>query len=198
MEITPRAPVRRRRGRTVAVTLAVVALLLVGVTAAAPVVLGLQRLAMADDAMGSSLPKGSYVLVRRVPVRAMAAGDVVGIRPRAGADVLVRRITGRTGDRLEVAGDAAPARVATVAAADTRRVVWHVPVLGWPMLLLPAWFVPALGVALLLAFAARLGWSARRSSRARRVAPAFLVPAPAPAPSVPLEAPAPPASLPLA
>ena len=49
------------------------ALLLVGVSAAAPVVFGLQRLAMADDAMGASLPRGSYVLVRRVPVRATAA-----------------------------------------------------------------------------------------------------------------------------
>lgn len=179
MEITPRAPARRRPGRAVAATLAVVALLLVGLSAAAPIVFGMQRLAMSDDAMGPSLPRGSYVLVRRVPVGAMVPGDVVGTRPRSGADALVRRITARAGGRLEVAGDAAPGRVETVAAADTRRVVWHVPLLGWPMLLLPAWFVPVLGVALVLAFLVRVGWGARRGRRPRHVAPAFLIPAPA-------------------
>lgn len=189
MEITPSTCVRRHRpGRTLAVSLAVVALLLVGVSAAAPVVFGLQRLAMADDTMGSSLPRGSYVLVRRVPVRAMEPGDVVGIRPRAGAQVLVRRVTDRAGDRLEVAGDTIPGRVLTVAAADTRAVVWHVPLLGWPMLLLPGWVVPSLGVALAVASAVRLGWGGWHRSRARRVVPTALVPAPAPAPMLRAEA----------
>lgn len=199
MEITPSTRVRRHRpGRTLAVSLAVVALLLVGVSAAAPVVFGLQRLAMADDAMGASLPRGSYVLVRRVPVRAMEPGDVVGVRPSDGADVLVRRVTDRAGDRLDVAGDAAPDRVLTVAAGDTRAVVWHVPLLGWPMLLVPGWVVPSLGVALLVAFALRLGRDAWRRSRARRVVPTSLIPSPAPAPTLPVDAPAAPASLPLA
>jgi hypothetical protein len=198
MEITPSTHVRRRRGRQLVVTLAVVALLLVGLSAAAPVAFGLQRLAMADAAMGSALPEGSYVLVRRVPVRAMESGDVVAIRPSPGSDVLVRRVTDRAGGRLDVVGDAAPAQVLTVAAADTRRVVWHVPLLGWPMLLVPAWGVPVLGVVLLLASAARLAWGRWGRPRARRVVPPSLVPAPAPAPTVPADAAASPAALPLA
>lgn len=149
MEIIPVPSVRRRRTGRLALAALAVALVLAGLVAALPVLLGLERVAMADDAMGGTLPKGSYVLVRQVPATQVRVGDVLSFRDPGGSGSAIRRVGALDGGWVTLTGDASGAEAEPRRAVRLRRVVSHVPWVGYPMLVLPRWPAPYLVTAML-------------------------------------------------
>ena len=183
MEIIPSTPVRSRRtGRLVLSVLACV-LVVVGLLGATPVLRGMERVGMADDAMGSALPKGSYVLVRQVPARDLQVGDLVSFGDPAGDGSVIRRITAMDGGWLEVSGDA-DGESMTLRPVRVREVVRHVPYAGYPMLVMPAWPAPYLLAGFLGALMlGGLRVSGHRERRRPRVLVSVVVPRQAPSPA---------------
>jgi hypothetical protein len=185
MEIVPATPVRRP-GRTGRAVLGIVAagFVLIGMIAALPVFLGMERVAMADDAMGAALPRGSYVLVERVPAGELEVGDRVSFRDPVGDGSVIRRVTSMDGGWLHLDGDVVGTESTTTRAVRVRRVESHVPWVGYPLLLLGAWPAPYLVVGLL--GAAVLTGLRVSAGRYRRTLVTY---APAPAARVPRQSP---------
>ncbi|WP_051549530.1 S26 family signal peptidase [Nocardioides sp. URHA0032] len=78
-----------------------------------PIGLGLQRYVMTGDSMdgdrADSIPRGSVVFERRVPVDDLRVGDVITYRPPASAGVdgmVTHRIVARDADGIVTQGDA--------------------------------------------------------------------------------------------
>ena len=195
MEIVPSTTGRRqwRTGR-VALGVAGAALVLLGMIAALPVFLGMERVAMADDAMGPALPRGSYVLLRPVSAAELEVGDLVSFRDPVDDGSVIRRVTGTSGGWLRLDGDAAGTEATTMRAVRVRQVVSHTPWVGYPLLVLGAWPAPYLLVgvtgAVVLAALQISGGRRRRSVVPQPRDASTAIPrqaAPAPLPALVLE-----------
>lgn len=147
MEIVPSKPVRPRRAGRLGLGVLAVSLVVLGLIGALPVFMGLERVAMADDAMGQALPKGSYVLLRRAPAGELEVGDVVSFRDPRGDGSVIRRVATINGGWLRLEGDVAGTESTTMRAVRVRRVVDHTPWVGYPLLVMGGWPAPYLLVA---------------------------------------------------
>lgn len=175
MEIIPSTSTRPRRTGRLALGVLAAVLVLSGILGAVPVVLGKERVAMADHAMGAALPRGSYVLVEHVPSHELELGDVVGFRDPVGDGWVIRRVSRMQGGWVELTGDVAGTEATTLRAVQVRRVDTHVPGAGYPMLVLPAWPAPYLILAAFgAAILAGLRLTDRGRDRSRVLAPLLL------------------------
>lgn len=163
MEITTRP---RRRGLWRAVRALVVVAALVCVALLVPPALGLQTHVVGDDALASTHGRGDLVFDEPVPMGRLAVGDVVTLT-EPGTDTLVtRRVFAIDDDGMQTRGDAAgsvdPWRVPP---ATVERVVFSLPLLGYPLLAIDAMSVPPWAPGALVVVLAIVLLLLRRTSR---------------------------------
>lgn len=157
VELVPLSRRRRMRVhrllRSVCVTLGV--LVLVGLIL--PVALGMSGHTVSDDAMSGSLPEGSLVFTKPVPVADLVVGDLITFQPPNSSgvgEVVTRRISAIEGAALttarDVDGAVDPWTLRPVGMTQAR-VVLDVPLVGFAAELAPgsstAWIV---GIPLLM------------------------------------------------
>jgi signal peptidase I len=107
-----------------------------------PAALGLERYAIAGGSMKGTYDLGSLVFEEVVPVQNLRVGDVITYVPPAesGIDTLVtHRIVEIDGSEFRTQGDAnadVDPWTFELTAANQSRVVWHLPLAGYPFLAL--------------------------------------------------------------
>lgn len=135
LELTTRSRRRGTRARKTAISWASGLLVLVALTCVLPAALGLSSRTVSDDAMGSSMSKGSAVIVKAVPVADLQVGDVITYRgPAAGAPLLTRRIAEIYSGAVRTSGDGTGALdpwTLTLKSSTQDRAVAHVPFAGY-------------------------------------------------------------------
>lgn len=184
MEITTRP---RRRGLGRVVRGAVVAVSLVCVALLVPPALGLQTHVVGDDALAGTHARGSLVLDEPVPMGRLAVGDVVTFREPGGEGLVTRRVAAIAEDGVRTRGDAAGSLDPwLVRPGALERVVFSVPLAGYPLLAVDAMSVPPWAPAALVVALAVVLVLLRRTSRTARRAAEVALPEPvSPAPSPP-------------
>jgi len=141
MEITP-TPRRGRRLRRLAIDVAGGLVLLLAALILVPAALGLERYAIAGGSMSGTYDVGSLVFEEVVPVEDLEVGDVITYVPPAesGIDNLVtHRIVEIKGSSFRTQGDANPdvdPWTFDLTSATQARVMWHLPLAGYPFLAL--------------------------------------------------------------
>lgn len=137
----------------------------------APAALGLSPRSVADDAMAGTVPRGSLAFERPVSkVEQLRVGDVISFpspQTRSPGTLMTRRVVAIEGGAVRTRGDALPTSdpwAVSGDGAELTRVVFAIPLAGYPQLLVPwlSWAVVALLVAL-AAVAASV--AARREAR---------------------------------
>ncbi|QBR93738.1 hypothetical protein [Nocardioides euryhalodurans] len=171
MEITTRP--RSHRWRRWGARLWLVTILM-AVGLLVPAALGLSQDPVADDTMAGSLDRGSLVFGR--PVRAvegLAVGDVISFRapPPGSREMVTRRVVAIDGGQVWTRGDAVLDPDPWVLQGNTAepvRVVFALPLAGYPQLLMP-WLTWAVVALLLSCAAVAVSVLARRQAGRERV-----------------------------
>jgi len=171
---------RRPRSRVAVVVLTTVVLAPLLLLQLLPLVLGLDRFVMTSTDMGETVPRGSLVVSRTVPVGDLEAGDVITFaRPDTEAawdeaaeagDLVTRRVVevddGAVVTRADAASSVDPWTLVPDDGGLTRTLL-HVPYVGFPLLGLAtsgAWAV----FAVLAVLAVALWVGPELVARARR------------------------------
>ena len=177
MEITtsPHRPASTPWGRLLAL---VVILGPVTVLVLLPIGLGLQRYVMTGDSMdgdrADSIPRGSVVFERLVPVDDLRVGDVITYRPPASAHadgMVTHRIVAIDADGILTQGDGRPTpdewRLESTENV-VPRVVFSVPLVGYAYLVLADPFLWLLLLGSIGVLGLLVASSLRRTQRSQR------------------------------
>lgn len=140
MEITARP---RRRGLLPVARVALLAVAIASVALLVPPALGLATHVVGDDAAAGAHSRGTLVFDEQVVGGRLAVGDVASLAAPGGDGVVTRAVVSVDDGVVRTRGDADgvvdPWRVGTV---DVERVVFSLPLLGHPLLLVDAVSLP--------------------------------------------------------